>query len=108
MTTTEHLQKIKAKCEQLMAIAEKRTPGKWQPATETIWTDSECIAGDMTYDDTQFIASCAGHAEAGWRATSAACKSLLARICSDCQCGAYDSALAEAKSIIAAWPEELL
>jgi len=29
MTTTEHLQLIKAECERLLAIAEKRTQGEW-------------------------------------------------------------------------------
>ena len=29
MTKQEHLQKIKSKCQSLLALAEKRTPGKW-------------------------------------------------------------------------------
>lgn len=35
MTTTEHLNAIKARCHALLAIAEKRTPGKWVHSTDS-------------------------------------------------------------------------
>jgi hypothetical protein len=112
MTPHEKLTKIKAKCEQLLAMAEKRTPGEWLPATETIWTDSERIAGDMTFDDTQFIASCAGPAEAGWKATIAAIGA-YEKLHSigwgwDGDGGAVAANEDMAESILSAWPDELL
>ena len=130
MNTQEHLQKIKAKCQKLLAIAEKRTVGKWHifevdhkyPGIEA---DEDSIviyglkndgAGVRTgIKDAAFIASCAGSAEAGWRATIAAIDDTLN----------VDQALSEevqkittqmmitangrmVEQIIAAWPQELL
>lgn len=122
MTTTEKLQRIRAKCEELLAIAAKRTPGKWssckwhdkEPSTE-IWdqTDGACIVPKMFNRDALFIASCAGAAEAGWRSTIAAIDALQNYAqCSDgCSCGydwSHDNAVEALESILAAWPEELL
>jgi hypothetical protein len=82
MTKEEKLQAIRAKCVELLAIAEKRTPGEWR------YNDPDCsahviMAGDIgvcsgvvmgkgvTYEQSlynaHFIASCAGPAEAGWQ-----------------------------------------
>ena len=88
-TTTEQLAEIRAKCVELLAIAEKRTRCNWmisfhhnqttvltgdgRPATSV----AECCideaflrAGESTAN-AAFIASCAGPAEAGWKATIA-------------------------------------
>lgn len=132
MTTEEHLKKIKAKCEELLASAEKRTPGKWsvfcspgeRPGVESGDTNiSVVIIGieadenddggvrgrtkDEAFGNATFISSCAGPAEAGWRATIAAVDALarLSKFCSNgCDVAANDAI----NAIIAAWPEELL
>ena len=115
MTTTERLSKIKVQCESLLAIAENRTPGKWSHCekgdylalNKRIGLMSCIIADDLgpkvaeAYKerDSAFIASCAGSAEAGWRATIDAVDA----------CIQFQSINAElTKQIIAAWPEELL
>jgi hypothetical protein len=88
--TTQQLEKLRlidAHLEHLLDIASKRTPGEWvRPgplATHITCDKSEnfgklvCDCPDSTPDcsqygrDTTFIASCAGNAEAGWRATRA-------------------------------------
>ena len=130
MTTTEKLQRIKAECERLLALAEKRTPGKWTPfpalpgsrvcpvGTRVLKYGHHPIADTFfdpaqtkpTYqqstDNATFIASCAGPAESGWRATIAAIdgtRFLLERAES---CG-HHSAVANAIScqneILTAW-----
>jgi hypothetical protein len=108
MNTQKHLQRIKAKCQKLLAIAEKRTAGEWRvfPSYRVNELSGLCVAEmeSMTSDErdrnADFIASCAGAAEAGWRATIAAIEILpaLDRI--------ESGRLAD--EIIAAWPEELL
>jgi hypothetical protein len=79
----EHLRKIDAHLEKLLSQAEKRTPGRWE------WTDAnrtgepqltcaggalvctvhhECVKPVAELNGcADFIASCAGNAEAGWR-----------------------------------------
>ena len=108
MTTIEHLNKIKSKCEQLLAIAEKRTHGRWKEDRDTeIWSDSSdwianCV--DSNYD-AAFIASCAGSAEAGWRSTIALINmlfSLPSWVIPEVDHPETVSAL------LSAWPEELL
>lgn len=77
MTTTEKLQRIRARCVKLLALAEKRTPGKWFYYLEPrLPITGEC---DVRPDDAAYIAACAGAAEAGWRATIAAIDSILRR-----------------------------
>jgi hypothetical protein len=122
MTTTEHLQKIKAECERLLAIAEKRTQGKWRvdysvsfnhivtqaesekPLNQrkAIATTHKMYSEKMALADVVYIAACAGAAEAGWRSTIAAVNDLLR----------YDLKIMQddpfMKSILAAWPTELL
>lgn len=101
MNTIEHLNKIKAKCEQLLAIAEKRTPGEWVKC-EHSWQETSILTESrkgerhtallsIPDDEEQqeileslmdanatFIVSCAGPAEAGWRSTIAAIDELSA------------------------------
>lgn len=48
MTTTDHLQRIRSRCVELLAIDEKRTPGEW-----------------LNIDGIIMSASCAGSSEAG-------------------------------------------
>lgn len=93
MNTDEKLQAIRAKCEELLEIASKRTPGEWENRTHTkgIGTKDIEIVGDIVCEAPEswersmeywpsnaiFIAACAGPAEAGWRATIAAIDWLL-------------------------------
>ena len=128
MTTTEHLQKIRAKCVELLAIAEKRTAGRWQVSGHP----SESRRGDAIIAETgetvceglrwnerwghngPFIASCAGPAEAGWMTTIADVDDILPQIQeTDAADGAIESGHKwllhkRAERLKAAWPEELL
>ena len=88
MTTTEHLQRIRDRCVELLAIAEKRTAG---------WSVEHGAVKDPM-------------AEAGWRSTIAAIDFIVRRIKwgwdGDRGLSAYADSMES--SIIAAWPEELL
>ncbi len=122
MTKEEHLQRIVAKCRELLAIAEKRTPGEWKQGKDRsvshmiygqIGRLAESIGGEVnrTNANSAFIASCAGPAEAGWKATIVAIERAL-------ECESWDGQIkvkyirqdadAILDSIVAAWPEELL
>lgn len=77
MTTQEKLQRIKSRCQELLAIAEKRTQGKWKARNFSVLLEESeylSVLNNWTFasEDASFIASCAGSAEAGWRATIAA------------------------------------
>ena len=82
MNTEEKLNKIKAECQRLLALAEKRTPGKWSAGTLTEYhmVYDEKLARHIARlnglghaeENAAYIAACAGAAEAGWRATIAA------------------------------------
>ena len=117
MNTEEHLNKIKAKCQALLAQAEKRTKGRWELGINAgsivsshakshykNWVAKcDSINGD---NDAVFIAACAGPAEAGWRATIAAIEILFHH-------WRYTMPLTPElytmqQFIITAWPEELL
>lgn len=94
----EHLRRIDAHLEQLLAIAEKRTPGWWDhgygnslvvhkktdytiastSSSEIVEEDCPIIPWGEQVANSEFIASCAGNAEAGWRATRAAIAEILA------------------------------
>jgi len=125
MKTQEHLQKIKAKCQELLSIAEQRTQGKWihsEGRRMCLYADSlhasQVLYGneyELGGTDGDFIASCAGPAEAGWKSTIAAIEAVLHII------EFFESppehplnqreleiAMDVANAIIAAWPEELL
>jgi len=133
MTTQEHLEKIVTKCRELLAIAEKRTPGKWESGPTSQPTQGLLVRGcdryakwrastQMPIEDAAFIAACAGAAEAGWRSTIAAIEGLLLIMADDKVAakqlsnhfGVDDSLPPEytpsktLDAIIAAWPEELL
>ena len=140
MTTIEHLQRIKSRCQELLATAEKRTPGRWhgEPGNDLIYRGKWVIAGafdgeyvckdcpiipeEEQHNNAAFIASCAGPAEAGWRATIAAVDAVLMlnpvdlSPCDGGSCMVATSAEESldmirgcaASAIIAAWPEEVL
>ena len=131
MTTTEHLNAITAKCRELLAIAEKRTPGTWTTGKGNKTVREAANTGAYSFiarthlaggfcprEDSEkvtnaaFIAACAGSAEAGWRATIAAIEMacemrahLLAEFGDGWRCDFVDDKI---KLILAAWPEELL
>ena len=132
MSPEEHLNRIVAKCRELLAIAEKRTPGKWSVShsdkngLHKIESKLVFVSSDTFEEDAVFVANCAGPAEAGWRATIAAIEGR--KNCPSCGgCGITDGwvpsysnpdnsgghpeaapCCTHLKDIIAAWPEELL
>ena len=124
-TTIEHLQRIKSRCQELLTTAETRTPGRWhgEPGNDLIYRGKWVIAGafdgeyvckdcpiipeDEQHNNAAFIASCAGPAEAGWRATIAAVDGLL-RVYARCDEPTSTYAEETLAAIIAAWPEEVL
>jgi hypothetical protein len=137
MSTHEHLQKIKVKCQELLAIAEKRTAGEWtvnrhpaevRDSTSILSEDGqEICCGLKWHNDWMgnglFIASCAGAAEAGWKSTIATIDALqdLANQCDYFSDGSPDASPRDKfanelegmidyaiNQIIAAWPQELL
>ncbi len=114
MNTEEHLNKIREKCRELLAIAEKRTQGWWTNAGENIYTashPSQHIANSNSANfrignssNAAFIAACAGPAEAGWRATIAAIDWIVSIRRNEGPEGSYEML----NNILSAWPEELL
>lgn len=77
MTTTEHLNAIKAKCHELLTVAEKRTPGRWHQYNGSIINESEkevvChLTRGKLMENAAFITSVAGPFEASLRSTIAA------------------------------------
>lgn len=87
MNTEQKLTKIREKCVELWAIAEKRTHGDWNTIeSEGDYFGDTLIGLSSKYegwqDDCSFIASCAGPAEAGWKATIAAIDGI--KRCSHC------------------------
>jgi hypothetical protein len=111
MNTQEHLNLIKAKCQELLAIAEKRTAGKWEQDHLYVDTDdnNDLIKAEGNINNATFIASCAGPAEAGWRATIAAIDELTALNNESCLYDGHEGQHTHRLSkLIAAWPEELL
>lgn len=119
MTKLEHLQRIRAKCVENLAIAEKRTPGQWTEYRVSSGASEGGLcfgAGTMQTPpprqlqmmrvDAAFITACAGAAEAGWRSTIAAIDALDAAHIS--LPDGNDAAWNGIEAIIAAWPEELL
>ena len=128
MTQTEHLQRIRARCVELLTIAEKRSRGEWGwqiydvgaseqearvflPSSDSSrqWQRTTLATTERhNVQDATFIASCAGNAEAGWRATIAAIDGLHRLINLGEGTVDYDIACQTRDAIIAAWPEELL
>ena len=135
MSPEEHLAKIVAKCRELLALAEKRTPGEWRVdenitgTTDMLTCDESdenrgyvlvaAKTNDRNTHDMDYIAACAGAAEAGWRATISSIEKLP--LCVKLIDEANDEHNIEhgttfsdnparelLNAIIAAWPEELL
>jgi hypothetical protein len=104
MTTAQldHLRRIDAHLANLLSAAEKRTPGEWHVATDAHYAPGTlCVVGRpdhgqvghvgnciarvappecttfVDHANAAYIASCAGNAEAGWKATRAAIACLL-------------------------------
>lgn len=89
MNTEQKLTKIRAKCVELLAIAENRTHGIWGKRDKfgSVYSgfqnrDLICVCSfTSTFDEEKrnadFIASCAGPAEAGWKATICAIDYLM-------------------------------
>jgi hypothetical protein len=122
MTTEQHLSAIVAFCERNLALAAKRTPPPWpveylrrilrfadkNPMAAGVDNEESYDGLGMApdADDAQFIAACAGAAEAGWRATISAIEVLRK---TEYEFGPPDSvARVLCNKIIAAYPEELL
>lgn len=83
----DHLRRIDAHLANLLSTAEKRSSGEWHKECHDNSFAHGCAVGDkkngliasrLTQGNAAFISSCAGNAEAGWRATRAAIKGLLA------------------------------
>jgi len=125
MTQLEHLQRIRQRCVELLEIAEKRTAWEWVEKDDLAAVSGYHFVGTSAVprgtivtgikEDACFIASCAGAAEAGWKATVAAIDSALLIIEffevppeNPLHQRELEVALDVAKSISAAWPEELL
>lgn len=75
----EHLRKIDTHLEKLLLKATHRTTGLWNfdsskeatiiTSTNQVVVMTGDIGGFLCDDDGEFVASCAGNAEAGWLAT---------------------------------------
>lgn len=113
----EHLKLIDAHLERLLAIAEKRTPGKWVAGATIIGNGVDTTVCEMPsrekdslawHDNIHFIASCAGNAEAGWKATRAAIALLFAMCDGAHSINTVMAAQKMGESILAAFPLEHL
>lgn len=117
----EKLKRIRAKCVELLSIAEKRTPGEWRCYSDGSFHGLDIRAADKGNEgsgvitaitDATFIASCAGSAEAAWRSTIAAIDGLTESASSwSPTYGGHSSeldAFNTLHTILSAWPEELL
>ncbi len=123
-----HLRDLDAHLTTLLDLAAKRTPGEWTARSFNgihVSADKGHICqvwGCVNDDNENFIAACAGRAEAGWRATKAAIAfidSLSSVNLSPCNGGScmvateaeeYLEALInkQAQDILTAWPLERL
>lgn len=94
MTTAQlnHLRRIDALLASLLSTAEKRSSGEWHKECHDNSFVHGCAVGDkkhgliasrLTQGNAAFIASCAGNAEAGWRATRAAIALCIANLHTD-------------------------
>ena len=119
----DHLSRIKCHLETLLATAEKRTPGEWDHGygnslvvhKKTDYTIANTSSGEVVAEDcpiipwqeqvanSEYIAACAGNAEAGWKSTLGVIKEALF-LTSD----ARQEMSAILKIILAAWPIEKL
>ena len=112
----EHLKLIDAHLERLLSTAEKRTPGEYVKLGTYVGSKDNhhgiadcCYCGDLENEDNAvFIASCAGNAEAGWRATRAAIALLFAMCDGAHSINTVIAAQKMGESILAAFPLELV
>jgi hypothetical protein len=114
VTTEDHLSAIVAECRRLLALSAKRTPGQWKSKLnhkpyKVVWInrDESYSTADLSPEDADYIAACAGRAEAGWRATIAAIEGLI-DMRSALPLNAGPGCNAMLSEIIAAWPMETL
>lgn len=112
---TERLIKIKKRCEELLAIAAKRTPGKWNNLHSRVLCDGWFIAEfdrNNSNNNALFTSLCAGTAEAGWRATISVIDAyeMILRLQrdSDSMTEVFEHVEYSVDQILAAWSEELL
>lgn len=118
----EHLKLIDAHLANLLSTAEKRTPGEWK-AGPLYRVEDGSPTGEIAVkpgiarmvksslfaeEDAAFIASCAGNAEAGWRATRSAIALLFAMCDGAHSINTVIAAQKMGESILAAFPLELL
>lgn len=116
----KHLKRIDAHLERLIGIAAKRTPGEWDASDNVCTADAveggyfitcDSMKTNVSTDanNATYIASCAGNAEAGWRATRAAIACLLV-ICDPASGADYTNYGDEVflHKILAAFPFETL
>lgn len=122
----DHLHLIDAHLERLLGIAPKRTQGEWKinegVEVHQLYTNEEesntyigaitgfswgAISTDEGRTNATFIASCAGNAEAGWKATRAAIAGYL-KASTDDSWGVSLVASEVLESILAAFPLELI
>ena len=106
----DHLRAIDAHLTALLALAAKRTQGSWQEDTSGVYVGgiNEPIADADLWADRDFIAACAGRAEAGWRATLLAITGLQSVINMTEDPSIRLCAESGLKTILSAWPIELL
>ena len=124
MKQEQKIEKIRAKCQEILELGKQRTQGKWiypSPlATHIICEASRnhgnmiCDCADSTPDSSQhtpdasFIASCAGTAEAMARSTLVALDALQ-YIGDRCNGSDYSPmANVDLTRILESWPDELL
>ena len=118
---TTKLERISARCRELLALAEKRTPGKWEDSEHGIEVADalenehgiypplgECgpVALVSGARNAAYIAACTGSAEAGWRSTLAAIE--LALVLCKPVGTLNEPARNFINAILAAWPDDLL
>lgn len=108
----EHLRLLKKHLENLLATAEKRTPGEWleghKKDGDIVSTAQKLVADTCFWSSSNkeikanatYIASCAGNAEAGWQSTLAAIDLLLEMERQGCSFSYFPTA----ESILAEWP----
>ena len=121
MTTTEHLQAIKAECERLLAVAEKRTTGEWTLNTHSsppqncnaIIAETGIRICEGLYwnpngeNDGEYITACPNNAEAGWKSTIRYIDHLADLIATHEE-PYYGAAIYESNKLCEAWPIDLL
>lgn len=114
----DHLKRIDAHLEHLLAIAAKRTPGRWKAhvnnkraITVGPINGPTVLSGeyfDIEDEDAAFIAACSNNAEAGWRATRAAIALLVSMGERQHDIETAKAAFDAFESILAAFPLEML